>query len=55
MLKRFYVRLSALLLLLLVTAGVVQLWVTLNSYHDFVLESDQRLNHDLAGNLAKTF
>ena len=53
--SRFYLRLSAILLLLLVAAGTVQLTVTLNSYRDFVRESDQRLNHELASNLARTF
>lgn len=55
MLKRFYVRLSAILLLLLLLAGAVQLFVTLDSYRDFVRESDQRLNRDLAANLARSF
>ncbi|MBT5058810.1 MAG: HAMP domain-containing histidine kinase, partial [Gemmatimonadetes bacterium] len=54
-LNRFYLRMSAILLGLLLTAGVVQVGVTLNSYGDFVRESDQRLNRDLAANLAKTF
>jgi signal transduction histidine kinase len=54
-LNRFYFRLSAILLLLLVTAGVIQLSVTLDSYRDFVRESDQRLNHALAANLARAF
>ena len=52
---RFYLRLSGILLLLLLAAGTVQVAVTLSSYGDFVHESDQRLNRDLAANLAKTF
>ncbi|MBT3344340.1 MAG: HAMP domain-containing histidine kinase [Gemmatimonadetes bacterium] len=54
-LNRFYLRLSAILLVLLLTAGIVQVGITLTSYGDFVRESDQRLNHNLAENLAKTF
>lgn len=54
-LNRFYLRLSGLLLALLLTAGIVQVGITMTSYGDFVRESDQRLNHDLAANLARTF
>ncbi len=54
-LNRFYLRMTAILLGLLLTAGIVQVGVTLASYGDFVRESDQRLNRNLAANLAKTF
>lgn len=53
--RSFYARLSALFLLLLLGVGVVQVLVTLASHRDFVRESDQRLNRNLAADLAKQF
>ena len=53
--RRFYAKLSALFLLLLLILGIIQIMVTLDSYRDFVKESDQRLNYHLARDLAEQF
>mgnify|MGYP001028576896 CR=1 FL=1 len=51
----FYGKLSAIFLLLLLAAGLVHVWVTLDSYREFERESNQGLNRDLAAHLAERF
>lgn len=54
-LRSFYGRLSAIFLVLLLTAGSLHLWVTLDSYRQFERESNQSLNRSLAADLAERF
>lgn len=50
-----YGRISAIFLLLLLTLGLIQLVLGVQSARNFSLESDQSLNRDLASQLARTF
>lgn len=54
-LNSFYSKLSVVFLLLLSILGLIQILVTLNSYREFVLESDQQMNRSLAVDLANQF
>ncbi|MFQ5676026.1 MAG: ATP-binding protein [bacterium] len=50
--RSLYGKISAVFLLLLLLLGVVQILISLNSFLDFVRESDQLLNRHLAKDLA---
>jgi len=50
-----YGKISIVFLLLLLVLGIVQILFSVNSSMDFVRESDQKLNRNLAANLAKEF
>lgn len=56
MIKKFfhslYGKISAIFLILLLTLGVIHIWVSVNSSMNFMRESDQVLNKNLAGDLA---
>ncbi len=55
LLRTLYGKISAVFLLLLLTLGLVQTWVSVHSSMRFVDESDQKLNLNLARDLAKEF
>lgn len=53
--KSFYGKLSLVFLLLLIALGVAQVTITFNSSMQFVQQADQKLNLDLARNMAGEF
>jgi len=55
LLRTLYGKISVVFLLLLLTLGLVQTWVSVQSSMRFVDESDQKLNLNLARDLAKEF
>jgi len=55
LLTSFYGKLSFVFLLLLIGLGVAQILITYNSSMQFVRQADQRLNLDLAKNMASEF
>ncbi len=50
-----YGKISAVFLLLLLVLGLIQTWVSVHSSMNFISESDQKLNLNLARDLAKEF
>ncbi len=54
-LRTLYGKISAAFLVLLIVSGLVQTWVSVHSSMEFVNESDQKLNLNLAADLAKEF
>ena len=52
-LKSFYVRLSAIFLILLIILGGVQVGITLQTWHHYYEEVEQRLNLNLAEDMAR--
>ncbi len=54
-LQTLYGKISAVFLALLLASGLVQIWFSIDSSMNFVRESDQALNRDLAKNLANKF
>ena len=55
MMRSFYIRLSALFLLLMIALTLVVGWQSLNAALEFVDESEQKLNRDLAQVMAVDF
>lgn len=53
--QSLYGKISAIFLVLLLLLGVVQIFISVNSSLNFVRESDQQLNRNLARDLAKEF
>ncbi len=54
-LQSFYVKLSAIFLILLLIMGIAQIFITLNSSKSFYNQADQTMNWDLAKNMAVDF
>ncbi len=50
--RSFYVKLSVVFLLLLLILGITQIFLTMNSASQFIREVDQRLNFNLAQDMA---
>jgi signal transduction histidine kinase len=53
--QSLYGKVSAVFLVLLLVLGIVQILLSVNASLNFVRESDQQLNRNLASDLAKTF
>ena len=49
----YYAKLSAIFLILLVILGIVQIYITTQSWSSYYRESDQKLNLHLASDMAK--
>ena len=53
--QRFYVRLAALFLVLMLVLGIILALLAVGSTHDMTIAADQELNRDLAAELAPRF
>lgn len=51
----FFAKITGIFLLLLLALVVVQIWLSINSSQRYVQESEQKLNRDLAKNIAAEF
>ncbi len=54
-LRSFYVKLSAVFLVLLLLMGAVQVWISIRAARDFQVAADQTLNLELAASIASEF